>query len=60
MNYNELDEDRPLFSSEFNAHSQTPVTFTIFDLFLSQDLNDSLKFYCFLSDILFDTLGFFS
>lgn len=44
VNCNELDEDRPLFSSEFNAQSQTPMTFAIFTLFLSQVLNDSLKF----------------
>lgn len=43
MNYNELDQDRPLFSSEFNAYSQNPVTFAVFNLFLSQVLNDSLK-----------------
>lgn len=35
MNDNELDEDRPLFSSEFNAHSQNPVSIAIFNLSLS-------------------------
>lgn len=49
--YNELDEDRDLFSGEFNVYSENLMTFIIFNLFLSQVLNDSMEFYLVINPI---------